>query len=231
MTRRRGAAIGFVLVSAVSLFFAVAAGHKIATILKDLPLAHTRPWTGEFFRDSIFPPRNFPPNQQALLFVAAPIGLSLAAGLLFAHLWQYRSGAWWLNVAWVICFGALLALSGINFGWDPEMNKNTAIEVWVSGTMTLIGLLLVILAALSSPRTRTEKQVEFNSGFVGVALLLFQGVLLPACTAVVMGIDTLGTEKILINGWSLVTVVALIASIWLAIVFMNGRTPLQDRRA
>lgn len=226
MPRRRRTAIGFVLVTATSLIFSVWAGRKIADTLKDLPLAKERAWTGDYVKDHILPPRNFPPSQLGFFFVSAPIGISLAAGFSFARLWQRRRRSFWIKALLVICFAVLLALSAVNFNWSPDKERDTVLQVWVSGTMALTGILALILSFLAG---MPETETEYYAATLVVILLLFQGITLPGCTAVVMGIDTVSTEAILMNGWNGVTSFAFLASISIGLFVMTKTTTLKDK--
>ena len=93
MAKRRGAVIGFVLVTALSLAFSVKVGERLTKILKEIPLANPSPGlVGDFFKDSVMRPRNISGKELSLFFVIAPIGLSLAAGFLFTSCWKNRAG-------------------------------------------------------------------------------------------------------------------------------------------
>lgn len=162
MALRRGTVIGFVLVAVASFLFSSEAGSRIAAALKDLPLAAARHLNGDpandriVLNDHFMPPRNLPPSKLASFFVIAPIGLSLAAGFAFVRLWQIHSNSLVNKVLVVVCFGVLLALSGVNLGWNSDRDRDTANEVWLGVTMTLVGFLFLILDCLSeAPTTDT----------------------------------------------------------------------------
>ena len=123
-----------------------------------------------------------------------------------------------IKALFVVCFCILLALSAVNFGLNPDRDVDTAIEVWLSGTMMLAGLLVVILNIQAAKR-----ETDTDYGFFGMILLLFQGVLLPSSVAIVMGIDMLTTEEILINGWGGVTVGTFFASLFLAALMLKPK--------
>jgi hypothetical protein len=175
MPRRRGTAIGFVLVTILSFLFSVWSGRRIAYALDDFPLARVHPLTGDYLKDWLLPPRNFPASQLGLFFITAPIGISLASGISFARLWQRRSGILWARTLTVVFFGLLLALSAVNIGWSPGKERSTAIQVWISGTMALTGVTLLLLNRLVGT---SNAEIELV-GLLENILLLFQGILAP----------------------------------------------------
>ena len=202
MPTRRGTTIGFLIVTALSFSFSVWAGGNIARKLRGLPLARPGPFTNHSFTDNILRPLNTKPSELGLFFLSSPIGLSLACGALFARLWQRRTWSIGIHSLAVICSGPLLGLSAINIYLKPDKPIDAIVEFWISGTMALTGLLILLVNKFAGePSGGTEGGAWLAATF----LFLFQGVLMPTCTAFVMVFDSPTTEGVRMHGWEQVT--------------------------
>jgi hypothetical protein len=225
MPPRRGSIIGFVVVTALSVVFSVKAGEHLTKILKEIPLAigHTG-LTGDFLKDAVMQPRNFAGKDLAMFYALAPVGLSLAAGLLFASYWRNRNLSFSVGALFVICFFILLPLSAVTMTYNVDKKMNIIIEVWVGSTMALTGILIMILMFIAA----VPQDDPVNAGSAAMFLVLFQGVLLPASVAYVLGIDTLSTEEVLRDGWKGVTGVAFIAAALFALRTTKIKRPMKQ---